>query len=77
MVQRFATEPGGIERQAEAVIAFAGYLEALRVALVDGRSFTTADHRQPVVIVDERLSENYAYMPLIRVTVATRLMATM
>ena len=39
------------------MIALAGYLEALRVPLVDGRSFTAADDRQRVVIVDERLAQ--------------------
>ena len=40
------------------MIAFDGYLEALRVPLVAGRTFTTADETQPVVIVDERLARD-------------------
>ena len=56
MVQRFTAGPGEVERQAEAVIAFSGYLEALRVPLIEGRHFTVADHSQSVVIVDERLA---------------------
>jgi predicted permease len=58
MVQRFAKNIAEPERQAEAVIAFDGYLEALRVPVVAGRTFTTADETQPVVIVDERLARD-------------------
>jgi predicted permease len=57
MVQRYSTGPGESERQAEAVIAFAGYLDTLRVPLVAGRYFTTADDAQPVAVVDRRLAE--------------------
>ena len=56
MVQRFTAGPGEVERQAEAVIAFSGYFEALRVPLIEGRHFTAADDSQRVVIVDERLA---------------------
>ena len=40
MVQRFAHELTEPERQAEAVIAFGGFLESLGVPLVAGRTFT-------------------------------------
>jgi predicted permease len=56
LVQRFATSTSGPQRQAEAVIAFGGFLESLGVSVVEGRSFTRADDNQPVVIVDERLA---------------------
>jgi len=56
IVQHFAADSDGIERQAEVVIALAGYLEALRVPLIAGRHFTRTDDNQPVVIVDERLA---------------------
>ena len=56
MVQRFALNPSEPERQAEAVIAFSGYLESLRVPLLAGRTFTRADDALPVAIVDERLA---------------------
>jgi putative ABC transport system permease protein len=56
LVQHFSAESDGIERQAEVVIALAGYLEALRVPLVAGRYFSRADDTQPMVIVDERLA---------------------
>ena len=59
LLQRFAKNTAEPERQAEAVIAFGGYLEALRVPLVAGRTFTTADETQPVVIVDERLARDF------------------
>jgi predicted permease len=57
MAQRYSLGPSEPERQAEGVIALAGYLETLRVPLVAGRYFTTADDNQPVVIVDRRLAE--------------------
>jgi putative ABC transport system permease protein len=56
IVQRFVKNTADPERQAEASIAFEGYLEALGVPLVAGRTFTTADETRPVVIVDERLT---------------------
>ena len=37
MVQRFSADDGGPQRQAEAMIALGGYLDALRVPLVAGR----------------------------------------
>lgn len=58
LVQRYARSPSEPERQAEAVIAFAGYLESLQVPLVAGRTFTAADETQRVVIVDERLARD-------------------
>ncbi|MGH9374243.1 MAG: FtsX-like permease family protein, partial [Vicinamibacterales bacterium] len=57
IVQRFSTGVGEPERQAEAVIALAGFLDALRVPLAAGRYFTTADDAQPVVMVDQRLAD--------------------
>jgi putative ABC transport system permease protein len=56
MVQRFSQGPGLPERSAEGFISLAGYLDTLRVPLVAGRYFTTADDDRPVVIVDERLA---------------------
>jgi putative ABC transport system permease protein len=56
MIQRYSTGPTDTERQAEGVIALAGYLETLRVPLVAGRYFTVADDDQPVVILDQRLA---------------------
>ena len=57
IVQRFATAVGERERQAEAVIALSGFLEALEVPLVAGRYFTRADDTRPVVIIDRRLAD--------------------
>ena len=37
LMQRFATERHGPERQAEAVIAFGGFLDSLGVTVVAGR----------------------------------------
>jgi len=56
MIQRFSLGPGLPERSAEGFISLAGYLDTLRVPLVAGRYFTTADDNQPVIIVDERLA---------------------
>jgi hypothetical protein len=56
MSQRVSLGPALRERELDGFIAFAGYLEALRVPLIAGRSFTRADHDRPVVIVDERLA---------------------
>ena len=56
MVQRYATNDAEPDRQAEAVIAFDGYLETLGVSLVAIRALTTTDETQTVVIVDERLA---------------------
>jgi putative ABC transport system permease protein len=58
MVQRFATSASDPERQAEAVITVGGYLEALGVSIIAGRSLTRADDTQPVVVVDERLARD-------------------
>jgi putative ABC transport system permease protein len=55
--QRFTLGSGDRERQSEGVIAFAGYLESLRVPLVSGRYFATADDDRPVVMLDQRLAE--------------------
>ncbi|HYE84955.1 MAG TPA: ADOP family duplicated permease [Vicinamibacterales bacterium] len=57
MVQPFMATPHGPQRTADGVVAFAGFLEALQVPLVDGRYFTTADEDRPVVIVDELLTQ--------------------
>jgi putative ABC transport system permease protein len=57
MSQRVSPGPDARERETDGFIAFAGYLEALGVRLVAGRSFTRADHSQPLVIVDERLAQ--------------------
>lgn len=56
MAQRFSLGSGSPERQAEGIIALAGYLETLRVPLVEGRYFTTADDERSVVIVDLTLA---------------------
>ena len=57
MVQRFVTGPGEPERQAEAIITMAGYLDALRVPLIAGRYFAAADDSQRVVVIDQRLAD--------------------
>jgi putative ABC transport system permease protein len=56
MVQRYSGGVGEPERQAEAVISLAGYLETLKVSLVDGRRFTKDDDHRPFVILDERIA---------------------
>jgi putative ABC transport system permease protein len=56
MSQRFSIGPGEPEHAGEGFIAFAGYLDALRVRLIAGRLFTREDDRQPVVVVDDRLA---------------------
>lgn len=57
--QRFSLDPTDRDRQAEGVIALGGYLEALRVPLVAGRYFATADDDRRVAIVDRRLAEEF------------------
>lgn len=54
--QSYALGPGDTPRQAEGIIALAGYLEALRVPLVAGRYFTSADDAQSMAIIDEQLA---------------------
>jgi putative ABC transport system permease protein len=54
--QGYALGPGETPRQAEGIIALAGYLETLRVPLVAGRYFTRADDDRAAVIVDEQLA---------------------
>jgi len=56
LTQRVAIGPDAPEHPTEGAIALAGYLEALRVPLVDGRYFSAADDNMPVAIVDERLA---------------------
>ncbi|HEV3139847.1 MAG TPA: ADOP family duplicated permease [Vicinamibacterales bacterium] len=56
IVQRFARGPNDPERQADGVVALAGYLETLRVPLAAGRYFAPADDQRFVVIVDEMLA---------------------
>src|SRR5260370_20695227 len=56
IVQRFSKSPTDTERQADGVVALAGYLEALRVPLVAGRYFTHDDDARLAVIVDETLA---------------------
>lgn len=56
MRQPFRLAPATAERTADGVIAFAGFLEALRVPLVEGRYFTTEDDNRPVIIIDEILA---------------------
>jgi putative ABC transport system permease protein len=55
-VQRFSVEAGAPEQSAEGILSLAGYLDTLRVPLVAGRYFTTADDDRPVIILDERLA---------------------
>lgn len=57
MTQRVSLGPGSPERETDGFIAFAGYLETLGVALVEGRYLTPADHPNPVVVIDERLAQ--------------------
>jgi putative ABC transport system permease protein len=57
IVQQVSTAAGPAEHQAEAVIALAGFLEALQVPLISGRYFTREDDARPVVIVDRRLAD--------------------
>lgn len=56
MSQRVSLGPAMQEREIDGFIAFAGYLEALDVPLIAGRTFTRADNGRPLVIVDERLA---------------------
>jgi putative ABC transport system permease protein len=58
MSQRVSLGPETPERQIEGFIAFAGYLEALGVPLLAGRSFARADDSQPLVVVDDRLARD-------------------
>jgi predicted permease len=57
MQQGYALGPNDTPRQAEGIIALAGYLEALRVPLVAGRYFTDADDDQPRIVIDEQLAK--------------------
>jgi putative ABC transport system permease protein len=56
LIQRFSTGPSAPERQAEAVVALAGYLETLRVPLTEGRFFTREDDERAAVVIDDRLA---------------------
>ncbi len=56
ILQRLSTGPADRERQADAIVALAGYLESLRVPLVAGRTFERADDERPAVILEERLA---------------------
>src|SRR5262249_42031310 len=56
LIQRFSTGAADPERQGEAVVAPAGYLESLRVPLVAGRFFTRDDDERPAVVIDERFA---------------------
>lgn len=56
MNQPFSTGPGTPERQAEGIIALAGFMELLRVPLIGGRYFAPADDDRPVVIIEDRLA---------------------
>ncbi|HEX6463420.1 MAG TPA: ABC transporter permease [Vicinamibacterales bacterium] len=56
LIQRFSTEPEAPERQAEAVVALAGYPESLRVPLVAGRFFVREDDERPAAVIDEGLA---------------------
>jgi putative ABC transport system permease protein len=55
--RRISVGPGQPELPVAGAIALAGYLESLRVPLRAGRYFTVADDNQPVVIIDQRLTE--------------------
>jgi putative ABC transport system permease protein len=57
LTQRVAIDSDAPEYPVDGAIAFAGYLEALRVPLVAGRYFAASDDDKPVVIVDERLAK--------------------
>jgi predicted permease len=56
MNQPFSNRPDTPERQAEGIIALAGFMELLRVPLISGRYFTQADDERPVVIIEDRLA---------------------
>jgi putative ABC transport system permease protein len=56
MVQPFKAAPDSPQRAADGVVAFAGFLEALQVPLVEGRYFTSEDEDRPVIIVDALLA---------------------
>jgi putative ABC transport system permease protein len=57
MAQRYALGPTAPERQAEGVIAFAGYFETMRIPLVAGRFFAAADDNRAVIVIDQRLAD--------------------
>jgi predicted permease len=57
ITQRYSTGPDQPDRPAVAVIAFAGFLETLRVPLLAGRYFTPDDDNRLKVIVDRRLAD--------------------
>jgi predicted permease len=56
MAQRYSASLDQPERPAEGIIALSGYLETLRVPLLSGRYFTSADDDRAAIIVDERLA---------------------
>lgn len=55
--QRFATDETAPEQQAEGIVSLAGFLETLRVPLIEGRYFTVDDDDRPVIIVDSRIAD--------------------
>lgn len=57
MVQPFKATLDAQQRSSDGVVAFAGFLEALQVPLVDGRYFTIDDEDRPSIIVDELLAK--------------------
>lgn len=57
MVQGFMANASAPHRSADGIVAFAGFLEALQVPLVDGRYFTTDDEDRPSIIVDDLLAQ--------------------
>jgi predicted permease len=54
--QPFSNGPGTPERQAEGIIALAGFMEVLHVPLISGRYFAPADEEKPVVVIEDRLA---------------------
>jgi putative ABC transport system permease protein len=56
MVQPFKATLDSQPRSSDGVVAFAGFLEALRVPLVEGRYFTIDDEDRPSIIIDELLA---------------------
>lgn len=56
MSQRVSLGPAARERDVDGFIALAGYVEALAVPLIAGRSLTPADNDRAVVLVDEHLA---------------------
>ena len=57
ITQRYSTGPDQPDRPAVAVIAFAGFLETLRVPLLAGRYFTPDDDNRLRVVVDRQLAD--------------------